>query len=196
MEPRMNADERRLDKNLCARLPRRLGVLAFILSVILSPSANNWSKIEYRMELEPAITPFAPTDDPRPRLYPPPPVQLVAIADVTLAAIAGLERQLDAFYAGLLRLERDDDETHDGQTLVYRAENVRLRLMIHEVPPPRLDLRPLCVAIPSLAELETRLLEEKREYVRRRGLFAGSDCVALSDPAGNLVEISEARELI
>jgi len=147
------------------------------------------------MELEPATTPFEPPDDPRPRLIPPPPVQLVAIADVTLPAVAGLEKRLDEFYAGLLRMDRDDEETQRGLTLVYRAENVRLRLAIHEVPPPRQDYRPLGVVIPSLSELELRLIEAKLEYVRRRGIFAGSDCIVMSDPAGNLVEITEAREL-
>ncbi len=155
-----------------------------------------WGKINHRMELEPATTPFEPTDDPRPRLLPPPPVNVVAIADVTLPAVAGLEKELNAFYVDLLKFETDEEETQQGQTIVYRAENVRLRLVIHEVPPPREDFRPLGVVVPLLSDLAIRLVEAKQEFIRRQGFFAGSDFLVLSDPAGNLVEVAEARQLI
>lgn len=148
------------------------------------------------MELEPSTTEFQPTDDPRPRLLPPPPVQLVAITDVTLPALAGLETQLNAFYTGFLRLEREETDQAREHLLIYRAENLRLRLVNHEVPPPRLDYRPLGMVVPSLAELELRLVEAKYEFARRRGLFAGSECLVLIDPCGNYIEVSEGRELI
>jgi hypothetical protein len=147
------------------------------------------------MELEPASTELAPPDDPRARLIPPPPVTLVAIADVTLPGIAGLEKQFDAFYVGLLRLERDFDEARPGEQLVYRAENHRVRLLLHEVPPPRQDYHALGVVIPSLADLVQRLVDERIEFTRQRGLFAGTESLLLIDPAGNPVEITESRLL-
>jgi hypothetical protein len=148
------------------------------------------------MEREPASTPLSPPDDPRPRLLPPPPAQLVAIADVTLAGVAGLESQFDAFYAGLLRMERDLDQGGQGSELIYRAENHRVRLLLHEVPPPRQDYHPLGVVIPSLADLSQRLEDERIGFIRQRGLFAGTESLLLADPAGNPVEITESRLLI
>ena len=44
--------------------------------------------------------------DARPKLPEPPPVTLVSVQDVRLPTVAGLERLLDEFYAGLLRFER------------------------------------------------------------------------------------------
>jgi hypothetical protein len=195
------------------------------------------------MELEPVTTPFVRPEDCRPRIIPPPPVQLVAIADVMLPGVAGLEREFDAFYVGLLRLERqcesspspgtpgeggggglisrngasaptltlprstrggDDKDVgsakarmrSDGNVLVYKAENFSLRLVIHEVPPPRLDFRPLGMVVPSLDELAQRLGEAQVAYVRQRGLFAGCEYLILSDPAGNLIEVAGSRRLI
>jgi hypothetical protein len=46
--------------------------------------------------------------DKRPILTEPPPVQLVAVADVVLPMPPGTESALDEFYIGLLRFERDD----------------------------------------------------------------------------------------
>jgi len=148
------------------------------------------------MELEPSSTEFNPPPDARPRLEPPVPAQLVAIADVNLNAAVGLERQLDAFYVGLLRMERDAEESRDGAVIVYRADNFRLRISLCEVPPEREDYRPLGVVVPSLADLAWRLTEAKVEFVRRSGLFAGSECLVLIDPAGNYVEVMEMRLLV
>lgn len=59
------------------------------------------------VELERSGAPFDLPPDARPRMPEPPPVRLVAIADVRLPASAGLETELDAFYIGLLRFERE-----------------------------------------------------------------------------------------
>jgi catechol-2,3-dioxygenase len=146
------------------------------------------------MELEPASTEFTPVYDARPKLFSPPPVALVAVADVSLTAVAGLEPQLDGFYAELLRMDRDRAAAE--HEIVYQAQNVRLRVQIQELPPPRQTLRPLGIVIPSLAELAQRLIESKIEFVRQRGVFAGSESLILSDPAGNLVEVMETGALI
>jgi len=148
------------------------------------------------MELEPASTAFEPVADSRPRLWPPPPVHIVAIADVALPALAGLERQLDAFYVELLQFERESDvDAADGQ-IIYRAENVRLRMTMHERPAPRPDFRPLLLVVPSLPALMLRLNELEIPYVRQTGISPGSDCVVVSDPAGNVVQVSQSVLLI
>jgi hypothetical protein len=148
------------------------------------------------MELEPSSTLFEPVADDRPRLWQVPPVRVVAIADVTLTAIAGLERQLDSFYAGLLQFERETYSKNTASQIVYRAENVRLRLTVHERPPERIDLRPLIVALPNLGDLVSRLNEREMKYVHQPGLLPGTDCIILKDPAGNFIQAVESVELI
>jgi hypothetical protein len=148
------------------------------------------------MELEPASTEFSPVDDSRPRLWPPLPVMLVAVADVTLTAAAGLEKELDEFYVRLLGFEREENPAEIGRLLIYRAENFRLRVVIQERAAPREDFRALAVVVPSLAELAGRATEAGVEFTRQRGLFAGSESLIFSDPAGGFVEVTESRLLV
>lgn len=147
------------------------------------------------MELEPAGEEFQPVDDRRPKLLPPPPVQLVAIADLSLLANAGLEKELDRFYVDLLRLERDEAEQGVPE-LIYRAANFRLRLTVVERRPPREDFSLTGFVVPSLAELMQRLDESKIVYVRQRSIWAGTDSIILLDPAGNSIEVTETGTLI
>jgi hypothetical protein len=147
------------------------------------------------MDLEPATTEFNPVADQRPRIPPPLPAQLVAIADVTLQSVAGIEKELDGFYAGLLGLARDreaeaSDPAQSQPVIVYRAENFRLRIEILERPPQRLDFRALGILVPSLAELAQRLTDGKIEFIRQRGLWPGMESLILTDPAGNPVEVT------
>lgn len=142
-----------------------------------------------QIELETASAPVVPTDDRRPKMEAPPPVRLVAVDDCMLPTVAGLECDLDEFYVGLLGFEREDGESE----IVYRAENFRLRMTVFEIPGPREDFRPLMVAVPSLSELMQRLNDAGIEFVRQRGLTPGIETLALIDPAGNMLEISEYR---
>jgi hypothetical protein len=149
------------------------------------------------MDLEPSNTAFDPVPDRRPRVWPAPPVQLVAIADVSLPAVAGLESDLDAFYGGLLKFEREPpDSAAAAHQIVYRAENARLRLSVHETPPQRPDYRPALVVVPSLAELIRRLNDAEQRYARQSGLAPGADCVVLQDPAGNWVHVLECVGIV
>lgn len=143
------------------------------------------------MELEEANNAFAPASDRRPKLAEPPPVRLMAVDDVRLPAPAGVEVQLDSFYLGMLRFERDAESDFP----VYRAENFRLHFDVHEPPIQRQDMRALGVIVPSLAALEEKLIGAELECVRQRGLAPGEETIALLDPAGNWVEITESREL-
>ncbi len=127
--------------------------------------------------------------DSRPRIEEPPPVRLVAIDDCQLWAVAGLERELDAFYVGLLNFERQPAENE----IIYRAENLRVRVGVLECPLSREDYRPLALAVESLGALVGRLNEAKIEFVHHYGLTPGQDNLLVSDPAGNPVEITETR---
>ena len=143
------------------------------------------------MELEPAPGLFKPTVDRRPRVPEPLPVRLIAVNDARLPAAAGLERRLDAFYAGLFGFERETDAS--GEAIAYRADNFTVHFDVHEAPVRRLDLRPLGVEVPSLAALEEKLIEAEQEYERRRGLLPGEHAIVLLDPAGNWIEVVEMK---
>ena len=126
--------------------------------------------------------------DRRPRIPEPLPVRLVAVEDVRLPTPPGLEERLDALYVGLLGFERVAGE------LAYRAENLTLRFqptghrpVVHE------SLRPQGIEVHSLIEAEHKLIEAEIEYSRQRGLTPGQETLLLLDPAGNWIEIAEAR---
>jgi len=140
------------------------------------------------IELE-APTGIDPVPDRRPRMDEPLPVRLVAIADVTLPVIAGLEVDLDRFYVGLLEFVRDPDV----QQLIYHADNFALRFVVQELLPERGEYRPVQIEVQSLIVAEQKLLEAKIEYVRQRTLTPGEESLVLLDPAGNWVELVEYR---
>jgi catechol 2,3-dioxygenase-like lactoylglutathione lyase family enzyme len=144
------------------------------------------------MEVEPSTRTFKPSVDRRPRVPEPLPVQLVTVDDARLPAAAGLERQLDAFYVGVLGFAR---LTPDEEAIAYRAENFALHFRVIEPPVRREDMRPLGVEVPSLADLELKLVEAEVEYARQRGLLPGEESIVLTDPAGNWLEIVDRRGL-
>jgi hypothetical protein len=142
------------------------------------------------LELEPADQPFKPVDDRRPRLPEPLPVKLVTVDDPRLPAPAGLETQLDDFYVGLLGFERMTDA---DDALVYRAENFSLHFDVLEPPIDRDTLRALGIEIPSLAVTERQLNDREIPYTRQKHLTPGLESLLLRDPAGNWIELTEAR---
>jgi hypothetical protein len=143
-----------------------------------------------RWELEPT-TGHSPTVDGRPRMDEPLPVRLVAVEDVRMPAPAGIEVQLDALYVGVLGFERMPPETE----LHYRSENFTLHFELRERPVEHDDLRPQGIEIPSLAEMELKLIEGEYEYVRQRGVMPGTETIVMRDPAGNWIELGELRSV-
>jgi hypothetical protein len=141
------------------------------------------------MELEESQGIFKPVSDYRPKLEEPPPVRLLTVEDAWLSSPAGLERELDEFYVGLLRFVREEGV----EGIVYRSESFRLFFDVVETPRERLDYRPLRIEVPLLRDLETALVEREMEYTRQKGILPGQDSIALLDPAGNYVEVSESR---
>ena len=71
---------------------------------------------------------------------------LETIEDARVVASAGLEKELDAFYVGILEFERDVK----AEGIVYKAENFRLIVEVVEGPVVRDDLRMLGVVVKSL----------------------------------------------
>jgi hypothetical protein len=140
------------------------------------------------MELEETSTPFDPAPDRRPHMPEPPPVRLVAVADVHAETVAGLEREMDGFYMGVLEFEREGE---GRDALVYRAENFRLIFEVRERPKVGEDMRPVGVNVRSLPGVVAKFDEMEIEYLRQKGLGPGEESVLLRDPAGNWVQISE-----
>ena len=141
------------------------------------------------MELESPPREYKPTIDRRPRVPEPLPVRLITIDDARLPSAAGLERELDAFYVGVLGFAR----RAGGEEISYRAENFSLTFEVIEPPVRRGDMRPLGVEVPSLSDLELKLIETEAEYSRRRGLLPGEEAIVMLDPAGNWLEIIDRR---
>ena len=139
------------------------------------------------MELEPSTGNFQPIIDRRPLVPEPLPVRVVAVEDVRLPAACGLERELEEFYIALLQFGRDTTEV---DSLVLRAENVRLQFSVFEPPMAREHLRTLGIEVPSLAQIEQKLIDSEIPYVRQRGLMPGQEALSLQDPAGNWLAIS------
>jgi hypothetical protein len=138
-------------------------------------------------ERNPAFT-FKPDIDRRLRVPESLPVKLVAVADMRIESGAGRERQLDAFYAGLLGMQRIV-----GESIVYRTENFDLYVEVLEPPIVREDYRPVRIEIKSLAEIELKLIEQQTPHVRRKGIVPGEEALVLQDPAGNWIELTEVR---
>ncbi|MDB5296317.1 MAG: hypothetical protein JWO31_2300 [Phycisphaerales bacterium] len=89
------------------------------------------------MELADSADPLEIRPDRRPTVPEPPPVRLVAVADVVLVTAPGRERELDAFYVGVLRFERADEPPP-----ALRLVEPILGAAVPVVPPARVD-RPL-----------------------------------------------------
>ncbi len=146
---------------------------------------------EARLELEQSAGEFRPEPDGRPKMPEPPPVRVVAVEDVVVQAAAGLERQLDEFYAGMLQFAKDEQ-----LPLAYWGENVRVVFQVSETPPVRESYRVLQIEVQCLREVEQKLIDREIEYMRQRGLVAGSESLVLLDPAGNWVELGEKRRIL
>lgn len=140
------------------------------------------------MQLDEPSVPFKPVIDQRLRVPEPIPVRLIAVNDVRVDAGAGIERELDAFYAKLIGMQRIS-----GESIVYRADNFDLYVDVLEPPVVREDYRPLRAEIRSLADMTLRLIEAEIPFTRRKGLLPGDEALVMQDPAGNWVVLTESR---
>lgn len=147
------------------------------------------------MELIEPTEPFRPTPDPRPHMPEPPPVRIVAIDDVHLLTPAGLERELDTFYAQILRFERDT-ETADERVIAYHAEKHRVVFHVMETLPEREDYRPLQVETVRFTDVVQELTDRDMPFEWQRGIAPGMEQIVLRDPAGNWVTIAPIRIIL
>jgi len=143
--------------------------------------------------LEPTAAVAEPSaQDKRPKMPEPLPVRLIAVADVALPAQTDLEKEMDRLYLDVLGFQRD----RAGNALIYQADNFRLILMPIEGLICRVNYRPAQIEVPSLAELEAKLIDYEIEYMPLRGLLPGSEALLVMDPSGNYLEITDRRKTL
>jgi hypothetical protein len=180
--------------------------------------------IRFMFDLEEGNPTFALRADGRPQLPVPPPVKLLAVADVVVPVTAGNERWLDTMYVRCLGFEVFDPssparavkyeetirrpagapERLPGKSPEdlppvpgprhYRAENLALHFDVVEKLTPE-QLKLIQVEVPQLEEIVRRLLERQIPYERFRGLLPGLVHVQVFDPVGHVIQISEGRDL-
>lgn len=126
--------------------------------------------------------------DGRPRMHEPPPVRLIAIADVHLPAARDREKALDAFYVALLSFQRDN--TPEGFPL-YRAEKHAIAFDLLDPPIERDRLPMTGIEVQSLYLLERGLIDREYPYERVRSVEVGIEQIVICDPAGNWLVIGE-----
>ena len=127
------------------------------------------------------------TIDQLPRMEEPPPVRLVTVQDATLPAASGLEPQLDGFYVGMLKLDRDPQ-----LPLAYRAANFAIVFQVEDPPVEHQSMRAIGIEVQSLSVTQQQLIDREIEFVLQRGLQPGHLSILLQDPAGNWIELIEA----
>src|SRR4051812_45508690 len=115
-----------------------------------------WSDDPIELEAESGLEPVA---DERPRMPEPLAVRVVAIEDIRLPALAGVEVELDRFWVGVLKFEREFARERVGEELVYRADNFSIRFWISEMLPQRGEYRPVVVQVQNLLEVEHKLID-------------------------------------
>ncbi|MEM6312561.1 MAG: hypothetical protein AAF743_00625 [Planctomycetota bacterium] len=142
------------------------------------------------LELEATGKPVASSTDDRPHMPEPPPVRLLAVADVHRPTAAGQEPALDVFYTKLLPFEREPAEFP-----TYRAERHALVFDVLEPPIERESYQPVALQVFDLPATEEKLIDAEIEYEKVEHLTPGNDGLLLKDPAGGWVLVTEWREV-
>jgi hypothetical protein len=163
------------------------GLNRFPLASRVSPANNHRAMSDAEpIELEPSTgTPLRA--DVRPPMPEPPPVRVVAVNDVHLPAAVGREKELDAFYVGVLNFAAGRG---GGGALAFAAENVDIVFDLGEPPVNYENLAPTMMEVPSLRNLRALLLDNEIAYETMHGLMPGTEHILVRDPAGNLLAIS------
>ena len=143
----------------------------------------------------PAATIQASREDERPRLPEPPPVALVAVQDVHLPMVAGLERKLDEFYRDLIGFERVDRQADMGEGPVYRSANHDLLFQVVEVPDEGRGARPIGILTPRYRDIVQRFVDTNVDFEIVRGVTAGTEELLIQDPAGNWIALSPVQDV-
>ena len=117
---------------------------------------------------------------------------LVTVEDARLLSSKGWERELDAFYVGLLKFEPDKKVAG----IAYKAENFRIVFDLVRGPVERDDMRMLGIIVKSLRETAQLVRDAKVEFEWERGLQAGDERLVLTDPAGNWLRVTQSKPVM
>ena len=154
--------------------------------------ATRFLSMDDPIELEPSAGLSVRPDLRRP-MPEPPPVWLASVADVHLPVATTRADVIDAFYVDLLRFVRQP--TLERGIVVYRAANFDLRFDVREPPVARDSIAPTEVIVPSLYLLRPELVAREVPFDYCRGIDPGVVFILCQDPAGNWLELSDARPL-
>jgi hypothetical protein len=144
------------------------------------------------IELENSDFSFKPSRDERQRMEEPLPVEIEAVGDVHLPCARVANEKLDALYIALLQFAPIHADHHPA----YQANNFRL---LFDLPRRELiqeDFRMTRIIVPSLVELQHKLVDAGIEYERQKGVNPGQEALVMQDADGNWLEIREKRILI
>lgn len=152
----------------------------------------------------------------------PPPVRLLAIADVTVLCPPGHEADLDRLYIDVLRFEPDDPALKPPAPNTFAATQLEKYRLPGAVLPSTQPVRPtpplprvyraenhaliyqpidrirpehfklIQLQVPSHAELIDRLSAAQIPYQVIRGLMPGVVHIEIADPAGHLLQVFES----
>jgi len=123
-------------------------------------------------------------------------VWLVSVADVHLPCAAGVDHLLDAFYVELLGMQRLDGNKQSTELAhVFRTDNFCLILEIMDRPVEHERIRPTMIGLPSVPQLERKLIEREINFERVTNLTRGQDYLLIMDPAGNYVGVVHHQPL-
>ena len=116
--------------------------------------------------------------------------QILALADVRLAAPPGRADQMLGFYTRTVGLDHVIEESDEAQMVFRGCPRRRPRIVVRVTDPVREeDRRRVLIQIPSLHDCMERLTDARLFWSELRGWSYYDRRICTFDPAGNLVEL-------
>jgi hypothetical protein len=116
--------------------------------------------------------------------------QILALADVRLAAPPGRTDEMVGFYTRAVGLDHVAEESGEHQMVFRGCPRRRPRIVVRVVDPVREeDRRRVRIQIPSLQDCMERLTDARAFWSELRGWAYYDRRICTFDPAGNLVEL-------
>jgi hypothetical protein len=118
---------------------------------------------------------------------------LSAIREIRAEMACERQPEFERFYVGLLGLAPwPEAEQTPG---AWGVGPTRRGLLFQHRHDPRIDpaRRRFVLLVPDLNQMAERLRLAEWPHDRLHGLFSSEDCLALSDPCGNRIEVRQSR---
>lgn len=119
------------------------------------------------------------------------PSRIQAVDHVHIESSFGLENSLRWFYGELGTLDEIDYPFSDGEGLCFKSAPIELRIRLKENPEIIHVQCRVALAVTSLDEIETQLIDRQVEYELMTGMMGSDQRIGTYDPAGNRVEFRQ-----